>query len=197
MLPARQQKVDLSKLTPEEQTQFKKYGKLPVNKNVLTQKIKERKYFDSGDYAMSKAGKTDEQVGDEHPSVDTIPHSQTPINPGTLASSPTTETGGAIPVSGGASGVIPSCSMVHPTAFSPPKEYSMGAPALSPVVEDSVAGDCKAQPLSAQNPLLRDPIGAAAAGPEAGGPPMPRFVRRASNLTSGAQIRIKDQGNGL
>ncbi|KAJ1672919.1 hypothetical protein EV182_006233 [Spiromyces aspiralis] len=33
-----------------------------------------RKYFDSGDYAMSKAGKTDGTVGDKHPSPENIPH---------------------------------------------------------------------------------------------------------------------------
>lgn len=38
----------------------------------------ERKYFDSGDYAMSKAGKADDvgvtAIGREHPSPDSIPH---------------------------------------------------------------------------------------------------------------------------
>ncbi|KAK8215088.1 hypothetical protein M8818_002098 [Zalaria obscura] len=38
----------------------------------------ERKYFDSGDYALSKAGKASDagvtEIGREHPSPDTIPH---------------------------------------------------------------------------------------------------------------------------
>lgn len=38
----------------------------------------ERKYFDSGDYALSKAGKADDvgntSIGREHPSPDSIPH---------------------------------------------------------------------------------------------------------------------------
>lgn len=65
----------LQKLTEEEQKLFRLYGKLPTHKNVLTkmQKVpslctrcsnnahihstQDRKYFDSGDYALSKAGK--------------------------------------------------------------------------------------------------------------------------------------------
>jgi hypothetical protein len=64
-------------LTEEEQKLFRLYGKLPTHKNVLNkmQKVRhrlldlfislsnpssfalqDRKYFDSGDYAMSKAG---------------------------------------------------------------------------------------------------------------------------------------------
>ncbi len=73
----------LQSLTEEEQKLFRLYGKLPSHKNVLTkmQKVRsasyashsswckfrdltwmswwlqDRKYFDSGDYALSKAGK--------------------------------------------------------------------------------------------------------------------------------------------
>ncbi|KAI0712223.1 camp-regulated phosphoprotein/endosulfine conserved region-domain-containing protein [Earliella scabrosa] len=57
MLPAKRNKVDISKLTEEEQKLFRLYGKLPTHKNVLTKMQKDRKYFDSGDYALSKAGK--------------------------------------------------------------------------------------------------------------------------------------------
>jgi len=42
----------------------------------------ERKYFDSGDYALSKAGKASDvgvtQVGREHPVPENIPHSTSP-----------------------------------------------------------------------------------------------------------------------
>jgi hypothetical protein len=42
----------------------------------------ERKYFDSGDYALSKAGKASDvgvtQVGREHPVPENIPHSSSP-----------------------------------------------------------------------------------------------------------------------
>ena len=67
-------------MTEEEKKLFRLYGKLPTHKNVLTkvQKVRlhrrcsslvhhrldtnsllqDRKYFDSGDYALSKAGVT-------------------------------------------------------------------------------------------------------------------------------------------
>ncbi|KAI9753243.1 MAG: hypothetical protein M4579_005256 [Chaenotheca gracillima] len=61
----------------------------PHQKNKVD--ISERKYFDSGDYAMSKAGKADEvgvnQIGSQHPSPESIPHLSSPgtnngMNPG-------------------------------------------------------------------------------------------------------------------
>ncbi|TKX23032.1 hypothetical protein C1H76_4771 [Elsinoe australis] len=80
MNPHQKNKVDVSSLTPEEQRLFRMYGKLPNKQDLLKSKLKgqERKYFDSGDYAMSKAGKADDggvtAIGREHPSPDTIPH---------------------------------------------------------------------------------------------------------------------------
>ncbi|KAG6372871.1 hypothetical protein JVT61DRAFT_7306 [Boletus reticuloceps] len=56
MLPAKRNKIDISKMTEEEQKLFRLYGKLPTHKNILTKMQKDRKYFDSGDYALSKAG---------------------------------------------------------------------------------------------------------------------------------------------
>jgi hypothetical protein len=69
------------KLTEEEQKLFRLYGKLPNKKDLLQNKLKERKYFDSGDYAMSKAGKSDGAMagglGREHPSYIATHHTQT------------------------------------------------------------------------------------------------------------------------
>lgn len=48
--------IDLTKLSPQELKLFKLYGRLPSKKDLLKHKMQERKYFDSGDYAMSKAG---------------------------------------------------------------------------------------------------------------------------------------------
>ncbi|CAG8634677.1 120_t:CDS:2, partial [Acaulospora colombiana] len=62
------------KLTEEERKLFRLYGRLPTGKDILSHKLKERKYFDSGDYALSKAGKTSSPVGVQHPSPETIPH---------------------------------------------------------------------------------------------------------------------------
>ncbi|KAG5461324.1 MAG: camp-regulated phosphoprotein/endosulfine conserved region-domain-containing protein [Olpidium bornovanus] len=74
-MAAPQQKVDVSKLTEEEKKVYQKYGKLPTGKDLLGHKLKDRKYFDSGDYAMNKAGKTTGPVGTSHPSPENIPHS--------------------------------------------------------------------------------------------------------------------------
>ncbi|KAF2150533.1 Endosulfine-domain-containing protein [Myriangium duriaei CBS 260.36] len=80
MNPHQKNKVDISNLSPEEQRLFRMYGKLPNKQDLLKNKLKgqERKYFDSGDYALSKAGKADDggvtAIGREHPSPDSIPH---------------------------------------------------------------------------------------------------------------------------
>ncbi|ORX93945.1 Endosulfine-domain-containing protein [Basidiobolus meristosporus CBS 931.73] len=79
MLPSKQNKVDLSKLSEEEKKIFKMYGRLPSGKDLVNRKLKDRKYFDSGDYALQKAGKTSAaEVGSIHPSPETIPHPQSP-----------------------------------------------------------------------------------------------------------------------
>ncbi|KAI8889059.1 Endosulfine-domain-containing protein [Backusella circina FSU 941] len=75
MNPAQGNKIDVSQLSEEEQKLFRMYGKLPDRKDLLGHKLKERKYFDSGDYALSKAGKEPLAIGSEHPSPDSIPHS--------------------------------------------------------------------------------------------------------------------------
>lgn len=52
-------KVDESKLSPQELKLYKLYGKLPSRNEVLSHKLQERKYFDSGDYALNQAGVKD------------------------------------------------------------------------------------------------------------------------------------------
>jgi hypothetical protein len=78
MNPHQQNKVDISKMSADEARLFRLYGKLPNKKDLLQNKLKERKYFDSGDYALSKAGKAGDvgvtQVGREHPNPEKIPH---------------------------------------------------------------------------------------------------------------------------
>jgi len=68
-------------MTEEEQKLFRMYGKLPDRKDLLSHRLKERKYFDSGDYALTKAGRTEIPIGSAHPSPESIPHS----NPQTSA----------------------------------------------------------------------------------------------------------------
>ncbi|KAF5345532.1 hypothetical protein D9758_011996 [Tetrapyrgos nigripes] len=79
MIPAQRNKVDISKLNEQEQLLFAKYGKLPQHKNTLMKMQKDRKYFDSGDYALSKAGVTPQNtVGTAIPNPENIPHASSP-----------------------------------------------------------------------------------------------------------------------
>ncbi|CED84452.1 Regulator of ATP-sensitive K channels Alpha-endosulfine/ARPP-19 and related cAMP-regulated phosphoproteins [Phaffia rhodozyma] len=94
MIPAQKNKVDLSTLNEEEKKLFQLYGKLPSKKSNPLSRMQERKYFDSGDYAMSKAGTmagNPVQVGTAIPKPETIPHASPPPSSGsvpTLSSSP-------------------------------------------------------------------------------------------------------------
>jgi len=95
MNPHQQNKVDISSLSPDEQRLFRLYGKLPNKKDLLQNKLKERKYFDSGDYALSKAGKASDvgvtQIGREHPVPENIPHFSSNLHNGhALSPSPGT-----------------------------------------------------------------------------------------------------------
>ncbi|KAJ0387898.1 hypothetical protein COL922a_001450 [Colletotrichum nupharicola] len=84
MNPLQKNKIDVSSLSPEEQRLFRLYGKLPSRSDHFAKHLKERKYFDSGDYAMSKAGKGDSvdtgAVGSQHPVPENIPHLSSPVN---------------------------------------------------------------------------------------------------------------------
>lgn len=91
MNPHQKNKIDVSSLSPEEQRLFRLYGKLPSRSDHFAKHLKERKYFDSGDYALSKAGKADSvdagSVGSEHPVPENIPHLTSPA-PGTVITAP-------------------------------------------------------------------------------------------------------------
>ncbi|KAK2731948.1 hypothetical protein FQN57_003075 [Myotisia sp. PD_48] len=78
MNPHQQNKIDFNSLSPDEQRLLRLYGKIPNKKDLLQNKLKERKYFDSGDYALSKAGKASDvgvtSIGSRHPLPENIPH---------------------------------------------------------------------------------------------------------------------------
>jgi len=78
MNPLQRNKMDSSSMSPDEQRLFRLYGKLPTKRDLLQNKLKERKYFDSGDYALSKAGKASDvgvtNIGSRHPLPENIPH---------------------------------------------------------------------------------------------------------------------------
>ncbi|KAL2111517.1 hypothetical protein VUR80DRAFT_9871 [Thermomyces stellatus] len=124
MNPHQKNKIDVKSLSPEEQRLFRLYGKLPSRSDHFAKHLKERKYFDSGDYALSKAGKADSvdtAVGSEHPVPENIPHLANPSAPATSANG------------GGASGVntqggqrLSVAGLPHPgvQAGSPVKESS-------------------------------------------------------------------------
>ncbi|MCJ1403160.1 hypothetical protein MMC11_006383 [Xylographa trunciseda] len=82
MNPHQKNKIDISSLNAEEQKLFRLYGKLPNRNDLLQNKLKERKYFDSGDYALSKAGKASDvgvtSIGSQHPLPENIPHLTSP-----------------------------------------------------------------------------------------------------------------------
>ncbi|QID81981.1 phosphatase regulator [Saccharomyces pastorianus] len=48
--------IDTSKFSPNEMKLYKMYGKLPSKKDIFKHAMQKRKYFDSGDYALQKAG---------------------------------------------------------------------------------------------------------------------------------------------
>jgi len=79
MLPFKRDKIDLSKLSPQEQKLFALYGKVPPHKGL--KQMKDRKYFDSGDYALSKAGRAPQStVGTAIPNPENIPHASSSGN---------------------------------------------------------------------------------------------------------------------
>lgn len=107
MLPHQRNKVDISKLSPSEQQAFRLYGKLP-SRAVAKSQPPERKYFDSGDWQLAKAGKqSHESVGKERPTPEDIPHaSPSLIGSGGCASSAGSASSGGSPPSLGI-GTIP------------------------------------------------------------------------------------------
>ncbi|KAL3459950.1 camp-regulated phosphoprotein/endosulfine conserved region-domain-containing protein [Aspergillus heterothallicus] len=129
MNPHQQNKIDTSSLSPDEQRLLRLYGKMPNKKDLLQNKLKERKYFDSGDYALSKAGKASDvgvtNIGSKHPVPENIPH-LTATSPG--ANNPMTMgNGGSISAQGGQH--IPGSISNHPG--------SVGFQSRSPIKEAS------------------------------------------------------------
>ncbi|KAL8418556.1 hypothetical protein RB594_001956 [Gaeumannomyces avenae] len=165
MNPHQKNKIDINSLSPEEQRLFRLYGKLPSKSDHFAKHLKERKYFDSGDYALSKAGKADSvdagSVGSQHPVPENIPHLSSPVS-------------GSSGSSGLANGLIPH---LHPPAGSS-AGVAAAAAAGSPVKESSIlhretsADDAAeetdkaaapAAPAEAEQAALQQPDGAAKA----------------------------------
>ncbi|KAK0735270.1 camp-regulated phosphoprotein/endosulfine conserved region-domain-containing protein, partial [Lasiosphaeria miniovina] len=64
-------------LSPDELRLFRLYGRVPSQSHRFALHLKERKYFDSGDYALSKAGKGNSVdvgiIGSLHPAPQNMP----------------------------------------------------------------------------------------------------------------------------
>jgi len=132
MLPMQRKKVDMSLMTEEEKKMFRLYGKLPTNKPVMKTMAKksDRQYFDSGDYAMSKAGVAPQSaLGTAIPSPENIPHSSP--NP---AKAPSTDPLSISPP--GTSIVIPAPKHSPPAQPSPIKDNVIVADDLEGASEE-------------------------------------------------------------
>ncbi|KAF3385313.1 mRNA stability protein [Penicillium rolfsii] len=168
MNPHQQNKVDINSMSPEEQRLLRLYGKMPTKKDLLQNKLKERKYFDSGDYALSKAGKASDvgvtSIGSRHPVPENIPH-LTATSPGA------TNPGG--PSNGGSiAGIgqqIPGSISGHPGSIgfqsrSPVKEgsYLQRGSSLSEgstgVDDDGAGGSNEAKDASVSPPPAREGV---------------------------------------
>eukprot|EP00128_Syssomonas_multiformis_P005813 Colp12_sorted_trinity150504_noHs@15825 len=72
-------KTEAAVLSVEEQKMKEKYGRLPKKNDLMQKRLNkagERKYFDSGDYALCQAGKAPSRpIGQAVPTPESIPHS--------------------------------------------------------------------------------------------------------------------------
>ncbi|CAK4027513.1 Hypothetical predicted protein [Lecanosticta acicola] len=157
--PHKNNKVDVNSLTEEEQKLFRLYGKLPNKKDLFSKKLQERKYFDSGDYALSKAGKSDTSslgggLGREHPTPENIPH-HSQAQPANPAGTPSAEGGprGSISAPSGATGGPELQPITSRSSGSPVKEstlhrgMSVDDEEGNPVADDAGEGEEKGMPI--------------------------------------------------
>ncbi|OJJ49533.1 hypothetical protein ASPZODRAFT_128009 [Penicilliopsis zonata CBS 506.65] len=161
MNPHQQNKVDINSLSPEEQRLLRLYGKMPTKKDLLQNKLKERKYFDSGDYALSKAGKASDvgvtNIGSRHPVPENIPH-LTATSPG--ANNPATGNGER---HGSQGQPIPGSISGHPGSIgfqsrSPIKEASFLQRETSVDESEQEAAQKDPKDLSVSPPVAREGV---------------------------------------
>ncbi|KAL1707578.1 camp-regulated phosphoprotein/endosulfine conserved region-domain-containing protein [Schizophyllum commune] len=140
MHPAKLKKIDTSGFSEQEKQLFAKYGKLPTHKNVLMKMQKDRKYFDSGDYALSKAGVAPQStVGTAIPNPENIPHASSPSGNGHnngLSTSPTNPTS---PINKESGRALDDAPLKPDDAAPKPDDEPPKSPVAQPAVE--VGGD--------------------------------------------------------
>ncbi|KAJ2743788.1 hypothetical protein GGI20_003484 [Coemansia sp. BCRC 34301] len=181
-----------------------KYGGA-LGGNVTKRLAINRKYFDSGDYALSKAGKNTNDlntgVGEKHPSPESIPHQQLTagivpagsppaLSPTSSSSSPSVAgiNSGGLPVvvppgvghSVGAAG-----TMANPSGLSPPATHHVMEEVHSPTLSHTTDGRL---PAHHQPATLEEGSGTVPPPPNA----KPGFVRRFSQTPAGMQYRVKN-----
>ncbi|KAJ2752595.1 hypothetical protein H4S06_003897 [Coemansia sp. BCRC 34490] len=211
----------MKSLSEEEKMNLSKYGRFPSRPIARQSRLKERKYFDSGDYALSKAGNKEVQnVGHDHPSPNSIPHyvSAPPpaapvvgVSESAGESAETADAASPSPSSlqtlaGGSPGVAivntdsPTSTMVNPSCLA---TETSAASALQPTAAAAAsaasAGEDAAAPAfrmpfgaPAATSLPSDAASAAPASASASTPPArPAFTRRVSQV-AGTQYRVKD-----
>ncbi|KAJ1766887.1 hypothetical protein IW138_006085 [Coemansia sp. RSA 986] len=154
-------------------------------------RLRERKYFDSGDYALSKAGNKEvEVVGQDHPSPNSIPHyvsSPAAAEP-PLAKSPSDTAGVAIVDTDS-----PTSTMVNPSCLAT-ESNSADAPLSAAQAAQGKPEQQKLPTVFGVGPATKDDaasIPPAAAAPGNTPPPRPALARRVSQL-AGTQYRVKD-----
>lgn len=134
-------------LSPEEQRLFRLYGKLPSQASVFARN-NQRKYFDSGDYALNKAGKGDGvdtgNVGSIVPDVDTIRHNSPAAVNGNGTNNVPGGGGGA--VGGGGGSITP--TLTKSGSISGP---SSGIPVGSPAKESSLQRETSVEEAVAED----------------------------------------------
>ncbi|KAJ1922467.1 hypothetical protein H4S04_000079 [Coemansia sp. S16] len=196
-------KVDISNLTPEQRKDPMqiKYGQLGGQKAKGKGKLllPERKYFDSGDYAMSKAGKSDDAVGLKHPSPESIPHQQlaaTQAPPPLAGSSSSISSGGLPIVSGIGISVGAAGTMANPSGLSPPAAHHISEvgddTASNPPTGLSPPGVSGNLPHLGRTASVDSSSLGHAPAPGAAPAVRPAIVRRISQTPSGMQYRVKD-----
>ncbi|KAJ2881560.1 hypothetical protein H4R27_004005 [Coemansia aciculifera] len=207
-------KVDFSNLTAEQRKDPMqiKYGLLGGQKAKGKGKllVPERKYFDSGDYAMSKAGKSADAVGLKHPSPESIPHQQlaaTQAPPPLAGSSSSISSGGLPIVSGIGISVGAAGTMANPSGLSPPAAHHISSAVANDEEEDARSPTASKPSTGLSPPAVTGNLPhlgrtAAAAAvdsssvghlPAPGAPAVrPAIVRRISQTPSGMQYRVKD-----
>ncbi|KAJ1797325.1 hypothetical protein LPJ59_003216 [Coemansia sp. RSA 2399] len=193
----------MSSLSEQERNNLQKYGQMPKRPLATHSRVRERKYFDSGDYALSKAGNKEvEVVGQDHPSPTSIPHyvSSPAAEQQPLAKSLSDAVGTPIVDTDSPTSTMvnPSCLATESNAntITPPPEalkdeaqktHPSPAFGVLPAVKKDTAHPAFNAP-AAVTPIAP---GATTAPANAPPPARPTFTRRVSQV-AGTQYRVKD-----